>query len=285
MQERPAGLLLPFCNSTREMGYGSEHGMNSDPNPEYSDKDVTRILRRAAELQEQAGSPARSGQGASREDLKRIGGEVGIDPAFIEAALAEGLDAGVAADHQGQSRWLGAPPQYAIERVIPGQLTPESWGTLVGMLNHHFKQSKAGKVSGGFHSWKYKHDLGSVYVSAIQTEAGVRLKLELDIDSAIVAGLVPTVTGWFGATSILFSNDSLRPWLSTVFSAVALVGLATAFRTCVRSWWVKDRRRNAALFDQLASAVSSSPVSALEAATPVLAEEGTVDSTESLSTS
>ncbi|MFN8852248.1 MAG: hypothetical protein ACK5XS_04405, partial [Armatimonadota bacterium] len=102
---------------------------------------------------------------------------------------------------------------------------------------------------------------------------------------AIVAGLVPTVTGWFGATSILFSNDSLRPWLSTVFSAVALVGLATAFRTCVRSWWVKDRRRNAALFDQLASAISSSSVSALETATPVLTEAGTVDSTESLSTS
>ncbi len=259
--------------------------MSTDPRPEYSDKDVTRILRRAAELQEQAGSPAKSGQGASREDLKRIGGEVGIDPAFIEAAMAEGLEQGVVADHQGQSRWLGAPPKYAIERVIPGQITPESWATVVGILNHHFKQSKAGKVSGGFHSWKYKHDLGSVYVSAIQTEAGVHLKLELDIDSAIVAGLVPTVTGWFGATSILFSNDSLRPWLSTVFSAVALVGLATAFRAAVRSWWVKDRRRNAALFDQLASAISSSSVSALETATPVLTEAGTVDSTESLSTS
>ena len=243
--------------------------MSTDPRPEYSDKDVTRILRRAAELQEQAGSPARSGQGASREDLKRIGGEVGIDPAFIEAAMAEGLEQGVAADHQGQSRWLGAPPQYAIERVIPGQITPESWATVVGILNHHFKQSKAGKVSGGFHSWKYKHDLGSVYVSAIQTEAGVHLKLELDIDSAIVAGLVPTVTGWFGATSILFSNDSLRPWLSTVFSAVALVGLATAFRTCVRSWWVKDRRRNATLFDQLAGAVAAQELSSLERATAV----------------
>lgn len=259
--------------------------MSFDPKPEYSDKDVTRILRRAAELQEQAGSPARSGQGASREDLKRIGGEVGIDPAFIEAAMAEGLDAGVAADHQGQSRWLGAPPQYAIERVIPGQLTPESWGTLVGMLNHHFKQSKAGKVSGGFHSWKYKHDLGSVYVSAIQTEAGVHLKLELDIDNGIIAGMVPTTIAWFGATSLLFANDALRPWLSAAFSAAALVGLGTAFRAFVRSWWVKDRRRNAALFDQLASAVSSSPVSALETATPVLTEEGTVDSTESLSTS
>ncbi len=259
--------------------------MSLDPRPEYSDKDVTRILRRAAELQEQAGSPARSGQGASREDLKRIGSEVGINPAFIEAAMAEGLDAGVAADHQGQSRWLGAPPQYAIERVIPGQLTPETWGTVVGILNHNFWQSKSGKVSGGFHTWKYKHDLGSVFVSAIQTESGVRLKLELYIDGGIIAGLVPTTIAWFGVTSLLFANDALRPWLSMLLSAGALVGLGTAFRASVRSWWVKDRRRNAALFEQLASAIASPPVSALETATPVLTEEGTVDSTESISTS
>lgn len=246
--------------------------MSTDPRPEYSDKDVTRILRRAAELQEQAGSPAKSGQGASREDLRRIGGEVGIDPAFIEAAMAEGLEEGVAADHQGQSRWLGAPPQYAIERVIPGQLTPESWATIVGILNDHFRQTRVGKISGGFHSWKYKHDLGSVYVSAFQTEAGVRLKIEPYIDGGIIAALVPTTIAWFGVTSLLFSNDALRPWLSMLLSAGALVGMGTAFRAAVRSWWVKDRRRNATLFDRLAGAIVVQDMSTLERATPVTAE-------------
>ena len=223
----------------------------------YSEKEIALALRRAAELQAQAELGTGAQGGASREEIERIGKEVGIDPQHVAQALAELGQIQVDLDHRTQSAWLGAPPEYTVERIVPAQLTPETWQTLVGILNSEFRESIAGMVSGGLHSWQWKHELGFVNFTAFQTPEGLRLKLVLRIDEGLIAGIVPTVVAWFAIASLLFSNDSLRPWLSILFSAVALVGMTLAFRAAAGSWWRKDQRRTARLIDELTRAVTS----------------------------
>ncbi len=236
----------------------------------YTEREVLSVLRRAADRQAREGTERTQAAGSSRAELERIAEEVGIDPRHVAAALAELAIEGVAEDHRGQSRWLGAPPEYSVERIVPGTLTLEGWETLVGALNSEFKQSIPGVVSGRFRTWHWKHDLGSVHFSAVQAPEGVRLRLDLHIDNGLIAGLVPTVIAWFALASLLFSADSLRPWLSMVLSAAALVGLATAFRASAASWWRKDRRRTARLMDRLVESASVAPLAA-----PVLASTET----------
>lgn len=221
----------------------------------FSEKQVAQVLRRAAELQDQESGPDASLRGATAKDIQRIGEEVGLDPRLVAAALAEMAQIGVEEDHRGQSRWLGAPPEYTVERTLSGQLSQEGWETLVGLLNERFRQSEPGLVSGSLRSWRWEHELGWVYFSAVQMEHGVRLRLHLQIDEGLVAGLVPTVIAWFAATSLLFSVDNLRPWFSMLLSAVLLVGLAVGFRSSAAAWWRKDQRKMARLMDELAQAV------------------------------
>jgi len=234
----------------------------------YTEKEVARILQRAADLQSEVGGSDPTARGSSRLELQRVGEELGIEPAFVAQALAElNLD-GVDEDHRAQSRWLGAPPEYVVERTIVGPLSPQAWDAIVGHLNSEFKQSIPGVESGEFRTWQWKHELGWVHFSAIPSGATVRLRMVLHIDDGLVAGLVPTGIAWFALASLLFANDALRPWLSILCSAAAFIGLGAAFRTLSSRWWRQDQRKTARLMNRILDAFEEVPV-----VSPMLAAE------------
>lgn len=217
----------------------------------YTEKEAARILRRASELKEEQGYQEGPPKGATARELMQLASEVGVEARYIQAALQELHGEEVDPDHLAQVRWLGAPPEYSIERIVPGVLTQEAWQTIVGMLNSEYKQSIEGVINGKFHTWQWKHELGWVHVSAIKGEGNVRIRMNFQIDSGLVAGLIPTVIAWFAAASILFAADSLRPWLSALFSALLLVGLATGYRSWTSSWWKQDKKKSARLMKRL----------------------------------
>lgn len=97
----------------------------------YGEKEITRILRRASQMQRE--SPARPDpSGLTLAELEDIAREAGIDVENLRAAAAE-LSA--ASDEDSwQSRLLGAPLTQRLARRLPGELPTEAFGSLVPIL-------------------------------------------------------------------------------------------------------------------------------------------------------
>jgi hypothetical protein len=90
----------------------------------YDEKEVTRLLKRATELQrEESRWPAPTG-GLSLAELESIAGEAGIDPRHLRRAASE-LDAGAGPGTLG-AKLAGEQTSLSRELVVSGEL-PE-WG-------------------------------------------------------------------------------------------------------------------------------------------------------------
>lgn len=229
----------------------------------YSEKEVAKVLRRAAEFQEKSGFADRVPQGADYAEIVRIGEEIGIDAEHISAALQEIESSCVEESQLTQIKWLGAPEEYFIERSVPGQLDDGTWDSIVGVLNAEYKQAILGVSSGNVRTWHWKHELGSVHMSAIQAREGVRLKLNVHIDDGIVAGLIPTVILGFAGVTGLITALSESPLIAIVVAPFLVFGLAFAFRRAVASWWKKDRKKTAKLFEKMIETAFEDRLSAL----------------------
>lgn len=57
--------------------------------PRYTDQEVARLLKRAADLDQEAGSGSEVARGLSLADLREVAAEAGIDPAAVTRAAAE----------------------------------------------------------------------------------------------------------------------------------------------------------------------------------------------------
>lgn len=94
----------------------------------YSEKEVSRLLRRAAELQ-RSSPTSPNPSGLSLRELEEIALEAGIDPAALRQAATE-LDvrhpaAGTAAT------LLGAPLKLVLERTLPFEAPESAFETLI----------------------------------------------------------------------------------------------------------------------------------------------------------
>src|SRR5437764_11565147 len=82
------------CDIGRSGGTGSHVRRETMPNsdevsPRFTEKQVSAILKRAAELQTARGDAADPAAGFSLAQLQQAAAELGIDPGFLEAAAAE----------------------------------------------------------------------------------------------------------------------------------------------------------------------------------------------------
>jgi len=93
--------------------------------PVYSEKEVSEIMQRAAQLQEQ--EQVSYQPGVTRDELVRIAGELGIESSVLEKALAE----------HGQ----GSPHKKSFvlareeERVLDGEIDPDDFDLLLEGIN------------------------------------------------------------------------------------------------------------------------------------------------------
>ncbi len=101
----------------------------------YTEKEVTALLERAAELQVQAARHDDGRPGLTLPELETIAQEAGLDPALLRQAAQE-LDA--------PNRSLFDVPARASathvyeERWVPGTLTMDEWEDIVAELRHRF---------------------------------------------------------------------------------------------------------------------------------------------------
>ena len=110
------------------------------PNPgssrRYTDDEIQRLLKRAAELEsEKPALPARV-DGPTLEEIESIASEAGINPALIRQAALE-LDSpsgGMMVLAPQSSTLLGAPTVFELERVVRGEAAQETLERLVPLL-------------------------------------------------------------------------------------------------------------------------------------------------------
>lgn len=226
----------------------------------YSERETAKILRRAAEIQSRTDRQRPAGDGLTPEELVRIGQEVGLDPDAIRQAMDGLKDDG----DEVQTRWLGAPPSYEVERVFEGTLTDDQWNAIVGELNSTFTQSIEGVTSGPVRTWHYKADMGKVHFSATQTGNSFRLKSTTYMDDGIAVGMIMTILAMIVGSAITWSFDALRPYLSVLLMTVWVAGVGMWFRKITSNWHRRDRRKMNRMMDRIEARIaeaSDNPVS------------------------
>jgi hypothetical protein len=127
--------------------------MPSSNNRRYSEKEIQAIFRRATERQEAAGA-ADPHRGLTLDELKAIGAESGIDPAHVEAAVAD-IERG---DMEPASLSLleqlyGLSASIRVERVLPGPMDDATWDDVVEVLRSTFNTRGQDETIGPIREW------------------------------------------------------------------------------------------------------------------------------------
>src|SRR5690606_2644139 len=100
--------------------------MSDDSRRLYGEKDVSRILKRATEIQGDAG--AAETHGLTLAELQQIAREAGISPEAVAAAAAE---MGAAPEKSRDFHVLGGPVSFSHERVVAGEVSEETWEAML----------------------------------------------------------------------------------------------------------------------------------------------------------
>lgn len=94
----------------------------------FSEKEAADLVVRAAKLQEKAGGEAYT-PGISFDELEKMAAEAGIDPAFLNQAMA-----GVPSGEEEAKTFLGIPLSTEFERVVDFELPPENFDVITEVL-------------------------------------------------------------------------------------------------------------------------------------------------------
>lgn len=195
----------------------------------YDEKEVGKILQKAAEYQSglaQAGNT----EGLTLEELQKVAGEVGIDPAIVERAAGE-------VDLSPESRSRNKSDSILIERTVDGELSDETWGELVTELRRFVGKPGTTEITGKMREWMGGWDVGSVMLSATSRGGKTRLKLMGDYSGAtalvytlgISVGFLVTL---FTVVAVSKSVPGIGP-LPTTLLAASIAGLTTAACTWI----------------------------------------------------
>ncbi len=147
----------------------------------FSEKEISRVLKRATELQEIEGPTETTG--LSMEELQQIAAEVGIDPRHLAVAVAE-------LEQDGDSRfhWLGAPTSFELERVVEGEVSEQQWEEMVLVIRQAFDLvGGVGRVSRWF---EWTHDSKDQQAQVTVTSQGGQTKIHLRVRFSKVAALL-----------------------------------------------------------------------------------------------
>jgi len=234
----------------------------------YSDKEIGKILSKAAALQSGAGDFANA-EGATLAELQRVAGEVGLDPAMVERAAIE-VDS-------ARTFTTGANSNSVLlEQSVGGELSDEAWERLVTCARS-FTGSR-GKIDSNpqTREWFGRSEIESTLLSGTNRQGRVQLSLLGDGSGATtLTTLVGTIVGLF-ATLIpvivaVKQTSPSSPWLTALLSVLlACSCAATTF------WTIRARRKRFAsrlggLMDRLVDIIESSQVQTSEGGTVSLA--------------
>jgi hypothetical protein len=208
----------------------------------FSERQAAELLKRASELQAEAGGE--DSHAMSFEELQQVASEAGIDPRFLEQAALDVRDR-----TDLQTRLLGAPPTYELERTVQGALTEHGWNEMLLHLVKTYGTAVPGQFSGNSGSCNYRHALGYVEFTAIGEGAQTHLRMKAHIDGGLTLTWIATCILMLGSAAALFDEMGTAPGL--VATAIAWLLMFFSIRGVCGGWYREDRKKADALLSDL----------------------------------
>lgn len=207
--------------------------MGRDDPDRYSDEDVALILRKATELAGQSDVRGDAAGDLSLEEIKAIGGEVGIDPALIEQA------ARLVPRRRAETvfeRLIGGPSRHRIDARFPTALTQESATHLLSAVRAETDRQGQGQADAAGMSWHSEQGASKVSVTAHSDQDGTTVRVAVDrtqtfLQSAVFVLMLIFLWFWFNAEDVASLSDLI------VLLGVPVGGLAAA-----RALWASSTR-------------------------------------------
>lgn len=165
----------------------------------YTEREIAALLARAAERQT-AAPEERPSVGLTLDEIARIAGEAGLDPAHLRTAAAE-LDAD--APHS-----LRAPGALVLERWIDAPLTDMAWEEAVAALRLRFGASAPSRLGptgpdtsrvGAAHEWTHS---GLLTTTVTVSPRGGRTRVRLTQTEGLAFSDAATARIWAGLASV-----------------------------------------------------------------------------------
>lgn len=224
----------------------------------YSEKEVARLLRRAAELQRELPGGRDPDEGFTLAELEDVAAEAGIDPRYLRRAAAE-LEAAGAPTLW--SKVLGAPPAFAVERTVPGELPPAAFEHLIPVISSATLGQGTASSVGKTLTWSSRSDTNTssqqVLISSRNGETLVRIEERLGgLAGAWFGGLMGGVGGGIGigaGGALGGALDSVA--LAVAFPLTVIAGSYAAARAIFSAQVRKRRRRMQELLDRIVERV------------------------------
>lgn len=187
-----------------------------DPSePRFDDAALAVILRRAAQLQAEAEASVGTGvlarhEGFSASELRQIAAEAGIEPRFVDAAMARG---GAEPVVVASGALLGGPTRYRLEATIPGDLDPEQTAVKIAAIRRAAEhQGEVRETSLGV-EWHSHGEPTQIAVNLTRRAGATAVE----------------VVGDLGGTAVLTSLGTFLPWLLLTISLGAGLGLGLGY--------------------------------------------------------
>ena len=217
----------------------------SGPAPEatayrFGDDDISRILQKAAELQERAAAvPGESGRGLTLAELRQVALEAGIDPRFVDLAASDfGGDV-----ETRESVLAGGTLQWHYHVAVPTEIDDGDRERILQTLRGLLGRKGTLEDVFGRMEWTYEDGLGPVIVG-ISSRDGVT---DIDVTAARSgeAGMIHGLAIPFGGIAVgVIAAKALAISGPLVLPLIGVGGLASyvaaRFSYGLRArWWEK----------------------------------------------
>ena len=240
----------------------------------FDEEEFGLILRRAAELQERGPEAVARHRGVTLEEMRQIAAEVGIDPVFVDRAVA-----------QLPERWeedrnvlVGAPYGWHLRRVVDGRVPEAELGRLLDAMRGVMKQKgEVAEVFGAL-EWSYDDELGPVLVRIVPgDETRVEVSARRGGEAGLLYGVGVTAGTLAGGAALAEAVGLQGAELAAAFVATGL-GSWLSVRAVWHHLSARWERRLRALADRVAGAAEEaarSPTAGSRELPPEAGREGT----------
>lgn len=224
--------------------------MSDLPARRFSDEEVARILKSAADLQERSTPPGEPGRGLTLEDLRQIASEAGIDPRFVELAAADAH----APVERDASVLAGGAYAWAVHRTVPGIVPEADRDRILRAIRSVMGQKGEVEDLYGRMEWSFDDSLGPVMVGVASRDG--RTEIDVSARRAGEAGLLHGIGVPFGG---FFGGAALAGLIGLSGAAIPLLigGATVAGWGGLRAIWSHYSQRWERKVERLADAVAS----------------------------
>jgi hypothetical protein len=221
----------------------------------YSDKEVGKILRNAAQRQG-SGGPGDNSGGMTLGELQRVAAEVNIDPEHILAAAAD-LDR----EAPTPPGMLGLSTIVHEEHIIEGEVDDAAWEGIVAQLRSTLGAPGEATRLGSAYEWMAKFEGGTtVHLSASPRNGRTTIQLTAEYGQLVFLTMMISGIASLMASALIGKGMTKAgaPGGAIVLAVIlAILAVVTIAYLVLRTWHQANRRKLDSLMKRITSTAAN----------------------------